>query len=68
VIAINTATVYRPFCGKLRIGYAGTPSINAASGDRALIASSSSAVAREALSWSPGLATRSADAASPMLR
>jgi cytochrome d ubiquinol oxidase subunit II len=31
-IAINTATVYRLFGGKLRSGYAGTPSINVASG------------------------------------
>lgn len=35
VIAINTATVYWPFRGKSRIGYAGTPSIKVASGDRA---------------------------------
>ena len=35
VIAINTATVYWPFRGKLRIGYVGTPSIKVASGDRA---------------------------------
>jgi Cytochrome bd terminal oxidase subunit II len=34
-IAINTATVYWPFRGKSRIGYAGTPSIKVASGDRA---------------------------------
>ena len=76
VIVIYTAWVYWVFRGKVQIAYAGTPSINVASGGRVDVATAARAPRRiivvgggaGGLELAPDLATRSVGAASPMSR